>query len=261
MTDLSDACSSGADVLLALRRLEEHFSRQDDRRAIFCSAYVVMTEAILAHQDGTFFLDDIWMDRLTVAFARRYFRAIALWEEGDQTRLPEAWRVAFEAPRGLPVVNHLLLGMTAHILRDLPFAIEEVLPRSQRAPCRADFLRLIWIIHRTIDAIQDRIATRYAPGLLLLDRLFGRTDEWGTTISVWFHRRLSFSEAIRLQDAADSAPLRRRIERRSAAVASVLLRLPPTPCARRLLARIEQEDPRAWPLVGDLLGRFFLRVV
>jgi hypothetical protein len=161
----------------------------------------------------------------------------------------------------LPVVNHLLLGMTAHILHDLPLAIAEVLPRDHRSRFRSDFLRLIWVIHRTIDTIQDRIATRYAPGLLLLDRLLGRVDEWGTVLGVWFHRRLSFAEAVRLQDAPDPSSLLRRIERRATSAASLLLHLPPTRCARRWLACIEQEDPRRWPLVGDPLARWFVRSV
>lgn len=252
--------SSGVEVLVTLRALESFYTRSGDRRAIFCSAYVEMTAAILAHQGRAFFLDDAWMDRLTVAFARRYFEALVLWDRGQRGALPEVWRRAFEAPPELPVLNHLLLGMTAHILRDLPLALAEVLPREHREPCRRDFLELIHVVHEAIDPIQDRVATRYAPGLLLLDRLFLRADEWGTLASVWFHRRLSFHEATRLQDAVDAAPYRRRIEGRAALAAALLLRLPPTRCARRALARIEQEDPRSWPLVGPVLSALFLRL-
>jgi hypothetical protein len=253
-------CASGAEVLASLREHEARFARDGDRRAIFCSAYVEMTAAVLAHQHGGFFVDDAWMDRLTVAFGHRYFLAVTMWDDGRAAELPAAWRHAFEAPRELPVLNHLLLGMTAHILRDLPFALAEVLPRQAREPCRRDFLRLIRVVHKAIDPIQDRVATRYAPGLLLLDRLFLRADEWGTLASVWLHRRLSFHEALQLQDAADPEACRRRIERRSAVIAAALLRLPPTRCARLALARIEQEDPRAWPVLGSLLDALFVRL-
>jgi hypothetical protein len=62
------------------------------------------------------------MERLDVIFASRYLDALAAWKTGKP--LTQSWKLAFEASKepGLLVLQHLLLGMSAHINLDLGIA-------------------------------------------------------------------------------------------------------------------------------------------
>jgi len=104
-------------------RITELRRAGDDRR-IFLSVYATMTGAI--HRgvlDGRF-MDPAWTAELTTRFARLYFDAEEAWEQAP-ARCPNAWRAAFAAagqPR-ISVIEHALLGINAHIVYDLPFAV------------------------------------------------------------------------------------------------------------------------------------------
>ena len=61
-------------------------------------------------------------------FAKYYTDAYYAYQSGDRASVPEAWRIAFDASRDKQVsgTGSLLLGMNAHINRDLPFVLAAV---------------------------------------------------------------------------------------------------------------------------------------
>jgi len=66
------------------------------------------------------------MEHLDIVFASRYLDALAAWRAGQP--LTESWRLAFNASKqsNLLVLQHLLLGISAHINLDLGIAAVEV---------------------------------------------------------------------------------------------------------------------------------------
>ena len=66
-----------------------------------------------------------YLAHLDAVFARLYFAAYDDWRAGRRAAVPLAWQIAFEASDSGRVtgVGDLLLGMNAHISRDLPFAV------------------------------------------------------------------------------------------------------------------------------------------
>jgi hypothetical protein len=58
-------------------------------------------------------------------FASYYFNAFDAYSRGDRVNTPMAWQIAFDAARDKSVqgTGDLLLGMNAHINRDLPFVL------------------------------------------------------------------------------------------------------------------------------------------
>lgn len=156
-----------------------------DRRAIFLSCYSRMTRNMLASLDKGIFHDPHWVECLLERFADYYFVAVKAFETDPQAA-PTVWQQTFSAasdPR-TKVVQHLMLGVNAHINYDLVLALIDMLdpewhafPESQRLKRYADHCQINRIIANTVDEVQDEVLERYSPAMDLVDRAFGRLDE------------------------------------------------------------------------------------
>ncbi len=108
-----------------LRLLENHC----DPRAIFAFVYLRTTEAFRdAAAIPGYFADPAWVDAEAALFAEYYFRAFDGWSTDSRTGVPPVWRTAFAAAStpAVPAAGDLILGMHAHITRDLPFVLADM---------------------------------------------------------------------------------------------------------------------------------------
>jgi hypothetical protein len=107
------------------RRLDLLAARCDDNAA-FSLMYLRVTQRA-GGADASKFSDPRFLDHLDAVFARLYFGAFDNWRGGHRSRVPEAWRLAFESAdkRQVAGIGDMLLGMNAHISRDLPFALAQ----------------------------------------------------------------------------------------------------------------------------------------
>lgn len=157
-----------------------------DRRSIFLGCYAMMTGNMLDAVDTGRFADDAWVARLLQRFAEYYFEALELYEARNP-ETPHVWQLAHDTAQRETVmtVQHLLIGVNAHINYDLVFAVAELLSSewdsltaAQRAQRRADYDLVNAIIGETIDRVQDQILEARSPWLDLIDKLLGPVDEW-----------------------------------------------------------------------------------
>ncbi|MEM7538341.1 MAG: DUF5995 family protein, partial [Chloroflexota bacterium] len=113
----------------------EHNSRVGYFTALYRKVTIQVKEDILAGR----FEDNERMERLDVIFANRYLAAFDAYQAGNP--VTEVWQVAFDAaPRWRPIVlQHLLIGMNAHINLDLGIAAATVAPGEQLATLENDF--------------------------------------------------------------------------------------------------------------------------
>ncbi len=170
-------------------KMEQHIARweaEQDSRSVFLSCYRLMTINMYQALEEGQFADPVWVGALLEHFANYYFIALEAYEAGDHAT-PEAWQIAFQAAKqpGLSVIQHLLLGVNAHINYDLVLAEVDLLDPEwpgltpeQRASRQADHERVNQVIGETIDAVQDTILEPRQPRLEILDRLMGGLDEW-----------------------------------------------------------------------------------
>ncbi len=123
-----------------------------------------------------FFDDGPRMERLDVTFANRYLKAFRSYREG--TPLTLSWKTAFEAADSgrYLIIQHLLLGMNAHINLDLGIATAQVSPGPQIAAIEGDFARINQILTRLIGDVQQDI-NQLSPWFWFLDKIGGRSDE------------------------------------------------------------------------------------
>lgn len=141
-----------------------------------------MIQAIQAHR----FKDEGWVSHLLHRFAAYYLDALEKYEAGD-AQTPAVWRQVHDASRNqqLHVLQHLLLGINAHINYDLVLAIYDAmepdwttLSAHKLEERMQDHDLVNRIIRETIDAVQDEVIELEAPFMKVVDSLMGRVDEW-----------------------------------------------------------------------------------
>ena len=131
---MKDPCADGdpecVDVTIAsMRQRFEPLARACDHNAVFALAYLRTTQTYKwARDQPGFFADAAWVNREDAVFAEYYFAAYDGWAGGRRETVPRAWIIALDAARARRVtgVGNLLLGMNAHINRDLPYALADV---------------------------------------------------------------------------------------------------------------------------------------
>jgi formate-dependent nitrite reductase cytochrome c552 subunit len=106
-------------VIESLDTITEQAISEHSPEGYFSSLYGRVTKEVRDAIHRREFEDNERMEALDVVFANRYFDAYRIVKEsGNSTR---SWKVAFEqnANSKLIVLQHLLLGMNAHINLDL----------------------------------------------------------------------------------------------------------------------------------------------
>jgi hypothetical protein len=159
--------------------LEAALAQKDDPREIFAAIYRLITEdAVEAIEDG-YFDDTEWTAAFLLAFANLYRQAFLDYECGRLEAVPGAWIVAFDAAKSgnVTVFQHAVLGIHAHINRDIPYAIAAVTPAKDRARRFPDYLATNRFLVSTIQDAEALLATVYAGRLGELDAVLGGFDE------------------------------------------------------------------------------------
>ncbi|HEY4289366.1 MAG TPA: DUF5995 family protein [Puia sp.] len=115
------------EVLAQLSGIITESRQTGDRCGFFAALYYKVTAKVKEGIEKGQFEDGARMERLDVQFANRYLEALASWKSGGEPSA--AWKIAFEAcgSRSVLVLQHLLLGISAHINFDLGIAAVETM--------------------------------------------------------------------------------------------------------------------------------------
>ncbi len=190
------------DVLGALDVIVGVCRRRGSPAGYFAAMYRRVTAEVKRRIEAGEFDDGPRMERFDVLFARRYLDA---WAQHERGEVPTGvWALAFAAgERWRPVVlQHLLLGMNAHINLDLGIIAAEVAPGPALAGLRADFDRINGILASQVDDLQARMAHIW-PSVRWLDAAGGRIDEAVINFSLRRARDQAWQMAESLAGAGD----------------------------------------------------------
>ena len=116
-------------VIKEMKRRFEPLGRSCHHNAIFSLAYLRTTQTFKWASDQPGYFDDApWVNHEAAVFAKYYFDAYDNWAAGRRDRAPQAWLTAFDAAaaRRVSGSGDLMLGMSAHINRDLPLALAAI---------------------------------------------------------------------------------------------------------------------------------------
>jgi len=184
------------DVIDALGAIVDDARERGARFGLFAALYRRTTQEVRRALRSGAFHDPAWVERLDVVFAHRYLQAFADFHAGRSTTA--AWAHAFERGRepGHLVLQHLLLGMAAHILLDLGVATNDTC-EGPLAPRRADFVAINRVLGEMLDTVQDDLNT-VSPALAWIDRAGGRWDERAAIATLRRWRSAAWRRAVRL---------------------------------------------------------------
>jgi len=224
-----------------------------DRLGLFAALYRRTTIVVQRGIEAGRFEDPERMEELDVRFAQRYFDALAAFTGGGVPTRP--WAYAFErsAESEPSVLQHLLLGMNAHIAFDLAIASCETSPGSELAALEGDYMTINRLLAEMVDAVQADV-NRTSPWLARLDRWGGPVDERLAASFLAHARRWAWRKAERFAvlPASEQAAWLDRWERQVEALARRICPPPghrwrALPAAAQRLGGTREED------VPDLL--------
>lgn len=191
------------EVLDELDDIIEITVEEESPLAIFAFVYRRTTASIAVGIEEGVFEDPERMERFDVDFAAKYIRAF--WRYRHDKPVPFVWRTAFHAaddPDGRKpiILQHLLLGMNAHINLDLGIAAAETAPGGQIQSLKNDFMTVNNLLEELIDEMQRRIY-RASPLLFLIDWIGERNDEAVINFSLRRARDFAWGAAVTLAHA------------------------------------------------------------
>jgi len=186
-----------SDVVSRLDEIVDDAKREERAGGYFAALYRRVTLEVARQIEAGHFDDGPRMERLDVVFACRYLDAYDTHRSGGTPS--RAWKLAFDAEsdRWPIVVQHLLLGVNAHINLDLGIAAAQVAPGLQLTELQGDFDRINDILASMIDDVSDRLA-RIWPLLRIIDVGVGRFDESAIEFSLRRAREHAWSVACKL---------------------------------------------------------------
>lgn len=163
-------------VIQSLIRIIEWTKAHKSRLGYFAALYRKVTVRVKEGIANGEFENGERMERLDVAFANRYLEAFEQYHSQKETTV--SWKLAFDTgKRWRPIVlQHLLVGMNAHIDLDLGIAAAETSPLEKVKDLKNDFHKINEILASLVNDVQDELAQVW-PLLKLLDRLAGKVDE------------------------------------------------------------------------------------
>ncbi|HXI16714.1 MAG TPA: DUF5995 family protein [Chloroflexota bacterium] len=235
------------DAVIARARRDQH------RGGYFAVLYRNVTARVKDGIRRGEFEDGARMERLDVVFANRYLEALHQFRAGDSPS--KCWQASFEAAgTWRPIVlQHLLLGINAHINLDLGVAAAAVCPRDALGGLRKDFDAINMVLCVMLDEVQDRLA-RVWPMMTLLDRIGCRTDEAVMNFAIMRSREVAWAVATALAPLEGEEASRElaRIDGRAALLARFIRCPGLTMSAAALLVRAT--ELRQVPKIIDVLG-------
>ncbi len=227
---------------------------QDDILGVFSAVYRRTTQSVLDAIEAGRFEDARRMEQLDVAFALRYLDAYYAYRKNEPASL--SWVTAFDAAqkRHLTLIQHLLLGMNAHILLDLSVAAAQVCPGNKIYGLEKDFMTINDVLKTLIDEIQNGIG-KHSPLWRIIDFIGWRFDEKLVFAGICEARQKAWDDAVKLaflaQPAFDAQV--NVIDDRVAIEANKLIRIMiPARPIQWLIRKIERNPLKAIPVLQGI---------
>lgn len=164
------------EVIERLDEIIEQSRSKESRLGYFATLYRNVTIEVKRGIAQGRFENGPRMEQLDVTFANRYLTALECYQRGEQAS--KCWITAFKAATEWPpiVLQHLLLGMNAHINLDLGTAAAIVCPGDQLPSLKHDFDEINNILEAMIGGVRLQMS-KISRWMKLLDLIGARTQK------------------------------------------------------------------------------------
>lgn len=171
-TTSTNVCGVGSpacirDVVAEMTRRYDVLAARCSHEAPFALMYLRVTQAVET-QGARRFQSTEYLNHLDAVFANLYFTAYDNWQAGRRKFVPEAWQIAFDAAdhETVATLGDMLLGMNAHISRDLPFALARAgLEEPDGRSGQVDFNSVNGLLGEVTSSMLREEADRFDPSL------------------------------------------------------------------------------------------------
>jgi Family of unknown function (DUF5995) len=179
---------------------------ESKRYGYFASLYLEMTKAVQKGIVDGKFEDPARMEKLDVIFADRYIGAFRSWSNGQACTL--SWKLAFEETNvdEVATIQHILLGINAHINLDLGIAAAETMLGEDMDKLKNDFDTINTVIAELTEKFQEKLNKISWP-LRFLDRIGKGGDEKIADFSISLARKGAWKSAKDMSNLTGEALL------------------------------------------------------
>jgi len=184
------------EVIAELDRIIEWSIAENNYLGIFAYVYRRTTLQIKKEINRKAFEDNARMEQFDVVFANLYLDALNNYIQ--EKPISRSWRLAFDAKcDSLAVIQHLMMGMNAHINLDLGIAASEIMKDQPIEQLKHDFYFVNNILFKLTDEMQDRL-NRVSVLMFVMDWLGGTRDEQFINFNLEKWRSKSWKKAQKL---------------------------------------------------------------
>jgi len=165
------------EVIQFLDEIIEHSKLEQKASGLFATFYREVTIKIKEGIINGEFQDGTRIEKLDVIFANRYLKAYYLHQSNQE---PSAcWEFTFQKTEVFwPIVlQHLLLGINAHINLDLGIACASVSNKENIGDLKSDFDKINAILGDLVESV-EKCLTVIWPTLTILLKLSGKLDNF-----------------------------------------------------------------------------------
>jgi hypothetical protein len=155
-----------------IREMERRFAPLEaacDHNLLFSLTYLRTTEEYRRSVViPGFFSDPAFINHEDAVFARYYFDAWDWYRSGQVASTPAAWRLAFDAAdqRKVSGTGNMLLGISAHVNRDLAYVLAEIgLVKPDGSSRKPDHDKVNVFLNRVTVPLLQEAASRYDPSV------------------------------------------------------------------------------------------------
>jgi hypothetical protein len=185
------------DVLKHLDEIIVWSEQHQSPMGYFAALYQRMTMAV---KDGILqnkFDNGPRMEKLDIIFAKRYFEAFDNYQKNKP--ITKSWEIALNATKTdqITVIQHLLLGINAHINLDLGIAASDISTKSDIQNLEKDFKQINTIIAGLIDDTKLRLSKIWLP-FRIFTKLLDTESDGIINFSIKVARTFSWENAKQL---------------------------------------------------------------
>lgn len=165
------------EVIEQLEHIIQDSIESESTLGYFAALYHKVTLTIKNKLGTNYFDNDDRMEQLDVIFANRYLLAYANYKQGKP--ISKSWESTFEASKHWSpiVLQHLLLGMNAHINLDLGIAAAEITTPITIGGLQPDFNKINDILATLVNDILADLSEIW-PTLIKILKLTHKVDDF-----------------------------------------------------------------------------------
>jgi hypothetical protein len=155
---MSNEINTIDEVLVQLEDIITEAEKTNSTMGYFAVLYHKVTLKVKEGIENNFFDDGPRMEKLDIIFAQRYLDAFNSWK--NKTTATQAWKYTFDwgAENRIIVLQHLLLGMNAHINLDLGIAAAQISQNSNINHLKNDFDKINEILASLVIEVENNLS-------------------------------------------------------------------------------------------------------